>query len=234
MDTLRQIFESHQGPLINKWDNYIEVYQRYFEKYRGTRFVFLEIGIAHGGSLQMWRKFFGEEAVIIGVDVNPECKRFEDGNIKVFIGSQEDPVFLEDLKTKIPRVDVLLDDGGHTMRQQMVTFEHLFDHVKEEGLYVCEDLHTSYWPAYGGGYKKPGSFIEFGKRIVDYLHGWHAPKGAKRKMFTALTEKIFSIHFFDSILIIEKRRRSAPVNLRQGTETLSYHFVDYGQKKSLF
>ncbi|MDB5231622.1 MAG: class SAM-dependent methyltransferase [Chitinophagaceae bacterium] len=233
MDSLRQIFDDHKDRLIHKWDNYFEVYERYFEKYRNTDVIFFEIGIAHGGSLQMWRKYFGEKAIIIAVDVNPECKQFEEGNTHVFIGSQDDAIFLNELKGKLPRVDILLDDGGHTMKQQLVTFEHMFDFVKSDGLYVCEDLHTSYWKRYGGGYKNQYSFIEFSKNIIDNLHGWHAPGKSYKKMFNHLTEKIFSIHYFDSIIVIEKRKRIAPIDQEIGVKQLNYMIADYGQRKPI-
>lgn len=230
METLREIYEKHNGRLLNKWEHYIEIYDNYFSKYRNTDFVFLEIGIAHGGSLEMWRKYFGEKATIIGVDVNPECKKFEQGNTKVFIGSQEDEVFLRNLKTQIPKVDILLDDGGHTMKQQIVTFNMLFDHIKDNGIYACEDLHTSYWRRYGGGYKRKGTFIEFSKKMIDNLHAWHAEKD-KSKMFNHITESVYGLHFYDSILIAEKKPMKEPVNTFKGKEQLSQHFTDYGQRK---
>lgn len=124
----------------------------------------------------MWRKYFGEHANIIAVDINPETKKFEEPNTKIYIGSQEDKDFLNQLKKLVPKVDILLDDGGHTMKQQITTFESLFDHIKENGLYVCEDLHTSYWDYFGGGYKKKTSFIEHSKNFIDYLHAWHVRK----------------------------------------------------------
>ncbi len=119
METLRDIYEHHNGRLLNKWDHYIEVYDNYFSKYRNKPITFLEIGIAHGGSLQMWRKYFGEHANIIAVDINPETKKFEEPNTKIYIGSQEDKDFLNQLKKLVPKVDILLDDGGHTMKQQI-------------------------------------------------------------------------------------------------------------------
>ena len=103
MESLRQIYESHTGHLLNKWEHYIDIYDQYFSKYRNQEIVFVEIGIAHGGSLQMWRKYFGEKAFIYGIDVNPECKQFETGNTKIFIGSQQDTVFLEQIKKEIAR-----------------------------------------------------------------------------------------------------------------------------------
>lgn len=233
MESLREIYEHHNGRLLNKWDNYIEVYDSYFSKYRNKPITFLEIGIAHGGSLQMWRKYFGKQAQIIAVDVNPETKKFEEPNTKIYIGSQEDKKFLSQLKTLIPKVDILLDDGGHTMKQQITTFESLFDHVKDEGLYMCEDLHTSYWDVYGGGYKKKNSFIEYSKNFIDHLHGWHALKDDKKKMHNSLTESIYGIHYFDSIMVIEKKKILPPQNTFKGEQQLEHHFLDYGQKKPL-
>ena len=86
MQSLREIYESHEGRLLNKWEHYIDIYDQFFNKFRNKDIVFVEIGIAHGGSLQMWRKYFGEKATIIGIDVNPECKKFEEGNTKIYIG----------------------------------------------------------------------------------------------------------------------------------------------------
>ena len=53
-------------------------------------------------------------------------QKFEEENTKIFIGSQTDEKFLTDLKSKIPNVDILIDDGGHTMKQQITTFNVLF------------------------------------------------------------------------------------------------------------
>jgi len=231
--SLREIFENHNGRLLNKWNHYIDIYEKYLNKFRGTDFVFLEIGTAHGGSLQMWREYFVDQAIIIGVDVNPECKKFEEGNTKIFIGSQEDESFLNDLKRKIPKVDVLLDDGGHTMKQQITTFNSLFDHVKEDGLYMCEDTHTSYRKDYHGGYKSAKSFIEFSKNMIDYIHGWHATGSMKNKIYNSYTQSIHGVYFYDSIVIFEKKKVTKPHNTFKGEKQLSNHFTDFGQKKKI-
>ena len=62
---------------------------------------------------------------------------------------------------------ILIDDGGHTMEQQIVTFEELYDHINDGGIYLCEDVHTSYLEKFGGGYQKEGTFIEYSKKIID-------------------------------------------------------------------
>src|SRR5207237_9558831 len=101
METLREIFENHNGRLLHKWEIYIDVYDTFFHKYRDKEIIFLEIGVAHGGSLEMWREYFGDKASIIGVDVNPECNIFEEESTKIYIGSQADKSFYEELKNEI-------------------------------------------------------------------------------------------------------------------------------------
>lgn len=231
METLIKIFESHSGRLLNKWHHYLEIYDEFFPPYINGKTVILEFGIAHGGSLELWRKYFGPEALIIGVDVNPECKKFETENTPIYIGSQEDKSFLEDLKTKIPPVNILIDDGGHTMKQQITTFEVMFEKVIDGGLYVCEDTHTSYWKEYHGGYKEKNTFIEYSKNFIDALHGWHFKKDGKFYI-TNITKNLRSVHFYDSVVILEKKNTEPPTNEFKGEQALTNHFTDFGQKKS--
>jgi hypothetical protein len=231
MKSLREIYQEHDDRLVHKWNHYIEVYDKFFSSFRNKEIVFLEIGVSHGGSLQVWRKYFGEKALIIGVDINPECKKFEEGNTKIFIGSQTDESFLTDLKSKIPAVDILIDDGGHTMKQQFITFKILYEHVKVNGLYVCEDLHTSYWYEYGGGLRKRNSFIEFSKSFIDNLHGWYMTKQNKKRTFNNITTSVRGLHFYDSMLIIEKENITKPETIIKGDASLENHFTDIGQRK---
>jgi hypothetical protein len=132
----------------------------------------VEIGVYHGGSLRLFRDFLGPQARIVGVDINPRCATLAGEGIEIRIGSQEDRHFLRALTDSLPPIDILIDDGGHTMRQQRITFEELFPRIAPNGVYLCEDLHTAYWPEYGGGYRRMGSFIEYAKGWVDQQHGW--------------------------------------------------------------
>ena len=150
---LEKYFRNNNKRLIHKWIHYFDVYDRHFSKYRNKEVIILEIGVFHGGSLQMWKDYFGDKAKIYGIDVNPRCKELEEENIKIFIGSQSDRKFLNEVKEAIPKVDILIDDGGHKMKQQIVTYEELFDHIKDDGVYLCEDVHTSYWFRWGGDIK---------------------------------------------------------------------------------
>lgn len=233
MKSLREIFEAHNDRLLHKWNHYIEIYDRHFSSFRDKEIVFVEIGVAHGGSLQMWREYFGEKAKLIGIDINPECKKFEDKNTEIIIGSQEDSNFLESLKNSLPPIDIFIDDGGHTMKQQILTFKYLYDKVKLGGFYLCEDLHTSYWYEYGGGLGNKKSFIEFSKNLIDNIYGWYLSKRQKQKWLNKFTRTIYCLHFYDSILIIEKKKIDEPKNIIKGKEQLNYHYVDVGQRKKL-
>lgn len=229
MKTLQELFEAHEGRLIHKWNHYFEVYEKFFSSYRGGPVNILEIGISHGGSLQVWRKYFGEKANIFAVDINPECKQFEDEKTKIFIGSQEDEAFLTRLKSELPVLDILIDDGGHTMNQQILTFNHLFSAVKDGGIYLVEDTHTSYWREYNGGYKKKGSFIEFAKDMVDQMYAWHIDN-KKIVPVNSITENVNSISFYDSIVVFEKKRRKEPSHSMRGTPSIA-HFTEPALKK---
>jgi len=214
MNDLEKYFRSNDKRLIYKWMHYFEVYERHFSKYRNKEVVILEIGVFHGGSLQMWKSYFGDKAKIYGLDVNPDCKKLEEKNIEIFIGSQSDRRFLRDLKSRIPKIDILIDDGGHTMTQQIVSFEELYDHVKDDGVYLCEDIHTSYWLKFGGGYRRRGTFIEYTKNFIDKLHAYHSEqKSLPVSDFTRTTD---SIHYYDSIVVLEKRRRVEPYQEKTG------------------
>jgi len=122
----------------------------------------------------MWKDYFGDKARIFGVDINPECKKFEEKNIEIFIGSQSDRKFLKKVKENIPKIDILIDDGGHTMLQQIVTFEEIFQHIDANGVYLCEDIHTSYWLNFGGGHKRNKTFIEYSKNFIDLINAHHS------------------------------------------------------------
>ena len=210
------LFENHR--CIDRWAHYFPIYERWFEAYRGKEIVFVEVGVQNGGSIQMWRNYFGKDAKIVGIDVLPVCKQFEDAdeNIFVEIGSQDDPNFWAAFKEKYPRVDILLDDGGHEMNQQLVTFREMFPHIKDGGLYACEDCHTSYWDEWGGGLKREGTFIEFTKNLLDELNAFHT-NGELPPTYNTLN--MGGIHFYDSVVIVEKKKIPfKPFDLRIGKD----------------
>jgi hypothetical protein len=216
VNDLQRIFSGNaEGGLIWKWEHYFDVYERHLSRFRDTDAHVVEVGVYQGGSLGMWREYFGDRATIHGIDTNPRCKELESLGVKIHIGSQEDRAFLRALRAEVPRIDVLIDDGGHTMKQQKITFEELYPHLGDRGVYICEDLHTSYSLRYGGGYRRRGSFIEYSKQFIDGLNAWFAHKWSRLKVseFTSTTD---SLHYYAGMLVIEKRPVSRPRVVRSG------------------
>jgi hypothetical protein len=171
----------------------------------------IEIGVMGGGSLAMWKDYFGKGCTIIGVDINPDCKRHEADGIHVYIGSQDDPALLEEIFTNHPKVDIILDDGSHVMQHMIKTFNLTYNRLTENGVYIVEDTHTCYWNEFGGGLGESGSFMEFAKTKIDELNAVHARGLLPVSNFTKSTDYI---SFYDSVVVFEKRKqgkRQAPV-----------------------
>jgi hypothetical protein len=229
MNELRNYFEQNEGRLINKFDHYFDVYERYFSKFRNKKITIVEIGVYQGGSLQMWRKYFGKEATIWGIDIDPRCKSLEDENTHILIGSQEDPLFLRSIIDKIGMIDILIDDGGHTQDQQIVSFEELYQQVNPDGgIYLCEDVHTSYMNVYGGGHKRNNTFIEYSKALVDKLNAYYTEQSSLQvDEFTKTTN---SIHFYDSIVVFERKLMIPPSSKMMGKWSFENEII----KKTFF
>lgn len=221
MNELYKFFKSNEkGSQINKWNHYFDIYDTHFSAYRNKPIIFLEIGVQNGGSYKMFRHYFGKEAIFYGIDVDPRVKQFEEDGFKVFIGSQQDKNFLNFVMSQIPKVDIILDDGGHTMRQQIVSFEVLFNHLKPKGTYLVEDTHTSYFNEYGGGYKRMGTFIEFAKKFVDVVNGFHI--NSKNSLIFKYKNLVKSVHFYDSIVVFIKDEIKQPFSEISGDVIIPY------------
>jgi hypothetical protein len=145
------------GPGIWKWRHYFPIYERHLARFAGTDAVIVEIGIYSGGSLPMWREYFGERATIVGVDIEPACRAYEREGVRVVIGDQADPGFWADFRREFPRVDVLIDDGGHAPGQQITTLREMLPHMQLGGVFVCEDVAGSMqaFHSYVDAYTRP-------------------------------------------------------------------------------
>jgi hypothetical protein len=212
--TMEQLFLSHEGPLLHKWLHYLPLYDRHLSQYRraGSAAI-LEIGVSKGGSLKLWREYFGPEARIFGVDIDPKCAQFDADYGHVRIGSQADPDFLRGVVEEMGGIDVVIDDGSHVMEHIDITFQTLFPLLRKGGTYVVEDLHTAYWSSYGGGYRARQSFIETAKGLVDDMHHWYHRRGACQP---AAKDWIPGIHFYDSMVVLEKNEVVRPTHVMVG------------------
>lgn len=206
------IFLRNRRQDIHKWHHYFGIYDRYLAPWRGRPITVLEIGLWRGGSLRMWRDYFGASATICGIDVNPAAQAYEGAGFRIFIGDQADRAFLGKVRDEIGTIDIVLDDGGHTMAQQVNTFEELYPVTRH--LYIVEDTHTSYWQQFQD--RPEGTFIDYAKHKVDELHEWHrdpqsykvyAVPPAERTQAVPVSQfcaDTRAVHFYDSIVVFEK------------------------------
>jgi hypothetical protein len=211
---VEELFWEHQGPIVNKWHHYLPVYDRYFAPWRGRPVRMLEIGVSLGGSLDLWRRFFGPEAVIYGIDINPDCAKFDGRSGQVRIGSQADPAFLKSVVAEMGGIDIVLDDGSHQSAHMRASLEVLYPLLAKGGLYAVEDLHACYWRSFGGGYRKSQSFIEDVKGMVDDIHHWYHDHGERNK---ATAGYLRGIHLYDSMVILEKAAIIPPRHSQRGS-----------------
>lgn len=208
---LHRYFLNNGHKRLHKWIHYFDIYERHFERFRGASPMVVEVGVFGGGSLAMWKEYFGPGCRIVGIDIDPKCRAHESDGVEVFIGSQDDPDVIESVIQKYGSPDIVIDDGSHMMEHVTRTFQLLYRHLGATGVYLVEDTHTSYWENYNGGFKREGTFIETCKHLVDELNAVHTRGALPVSEFTRSTH---SICFYDSVVVFERRPqgiRQAPV-----------------------
>lgn len=209
-------FYGNGGPTVVKWAHYLKVYDHHLARFREQQPKILEIGVHKGGSLRLWREYFGPKAVIFGIDINSDCRHLNGDFGQVRIGSQDDPGFLRAVVEEMGGVDIVIDDGSHIARHQRASFEALFPVLSNNGVYICEDTHTSYWrKPYDGGYRRKGSFIEYAKEILDDMHCDFHSRG--ERVLKGASRSIANISFYNSMVILEKQTQSRPMHLTSGS-----------------
>lgn len=232
-------FLSSPEPSV-KHSTYFSVYDHLFEKFRDKPITFVEVGVLGGGSLFMWRDFFGPQARIIGIDLNPAAKKWEATGFEIFIGDQADPNFWKGVSSQIGPIDILLDDGGHTFLQQVTTAQATLDLIVDGGLFVVEDTHTSYMEGFG---PRKYSFMNFAFKYMDTLnHRFHGLAGSGKQQGAT---PVWSMEVFESIVAFRvDRNKSQATSLetfnRSDTERKSlpadfrYHIERKGRLRKKF
>ncbi len=211
---LKAFFDSREtGRGIWKWIHYFDIYDRHFSKFVGRDVHVLEIGIYSGGSLEMWRHYFGQNCRVYGVDIEEACKTYENEYTDIFIGDQEDRNFWKTFKERVPTIDILIDDGGHSAEQQIVTLEEMLPHLRPGGIYLCEDVHGVH-----------NGFCSFSQGLVNNLNAmmFSDPElrhkgGISPIQFQAW---IRSVHFYPYITVLEKTDSPVQkfITSKKGTE----------------
>jgi len=193
-----------KGPGIWKWVHYFEIYDRHLAKFRNKEVSICEVGIYSGGSLGMWRQYFGPRCRVYGVDIEESCKAYEGDGIEVFIGDQADRGFWRDFRRQVPEVDIIIDDGGHHFNQQATTLEQMLPHLRPGGVYICEDIHGTF-----------NNFTLYVSGLSWSLNGGkiHRDPDQDNRRLTAQTSafqsSVHSIHLYPFVAVIE--RRCSPV-----------------------
>jgi hypothetical protein len=222
MATLEELFDKGTGGRSRKWRHYLEIYQRYLHAFQGRRCTYLEIGVENGGSLQIMRDYLGKEARIVGLDVNPACAALGG---EIHIGDQSDPAVLARLVDSCGPFDIVIDDGSHIADHQLVSFFNLFPALKEGGIYIVEDLHASFWAGPQQSSRYGINFYDFARGLVEKLslyhldprsferfHLPHDQRGGQIQTNNFAADQVFGIHFYDSVIVFEKRRRREPIH----------------------
>ena len=161
-------------------------------------------------------KYFEKKKKIFGIDINPECKKIENENIKIFIGDQTDEKFLKNIIQEIGHPNLILDDGGHTSNQQISSFNYLFEEMQKEGMYLVEDTHTSYNSKFQDREDKL-TFVEYAKILSDELNDWYRVKdySSYKVQLDSVpvsywAKNIYKITFYNSIVAFEKKSSQIP------------------------
>jgi hypothetical protein len=172
MESLTSIFDRYKSDKNSSFHNYCRQYEKVMEQYRAQAISFLEIGVFKGESVKIWREVFPNAKCIVGIDINPDCKQYENPSQSIFIeiGDATNPSFLEYIHTKYGAFDVILDDGSHRNDHVIRTFEGLFPLMNDNGLFIVEDTIT---------YKDNGcinpaypNHLDYFSKFVAYLNQW--------------------------------------------------------------
>lgn len=215
-------------PLWHTWMPFFEYYHNHLYRFRGReKVVVLEIGVQSGGKIPLLRYYLGPGMEYIGIDINSLVRDTFDQSadwVHIEIGSSEESSFLQRIKEKYPKIDIVLDDGGHTMSQQINALKELLPHIAADGVYMCEDLSTSWAMGFGGAPWKDVRNPEFvsktmvGKvhQTIDMLHSTFIPgqippdvKDIPPDYFDdplsdVIRTQVKHIHIYNQVVVYEK------------------------------
>ncbi len=215
MGPIERYFWSNNGTAIDKWHSYLPVYDRYFAPFKDKAPRMLEIGVQNGGSLEMWRDYFGPDATIFGIDIEPACAKLNGVAGQVRIGSQADPTFLKSVIDEMGGVDIVLDDGSHVMPHIRTSLQTLFPRLPKGGLYFIEDLACCYWGGFQGGRGRPGTTFEMAKALMDDMHHWYHDGHLQWPEFKGM---IGGMHIHDQILVLDRSDLPEPRRTMRGAD----------------
>ncbi len=227
MRTYKEIFDSQRNFNSDKWEHYFDIYDHLLGKFYESKVNYLEIGVQNGGSLEIAKKLFASDSLIIGMDIDPNCKRLEGKAAnQIIIGSQVDDATLLKVSEFSP-FDIIIDDGSHIQSHMIVTFLKLFPYLSQNGIYIIEDTHTNYSPEHQESFLGIGLYDYFkglSERLnIDFINShfrkdrYKLPRSERSSIHQIpdIVRDIFSIEFFDSVIAIKKRTKTEPLRIRK-------------------
>jgi len=220
MKSIKDLYRDHSGKVSDKWNNYLKEYENKLNRYQKLPIKFFEIGILNGGSLEIFSKYFLNAELILGCDIDARCKKlhYDQPNVKTIIGDANDEKIKNEI-IKYSKFDIIIDDGSHNSSDIVRSFCNYFNHLKDDGLFIIEDLHCSYYQQHGGGLFFPISSVNFFKKIVDIINYEHWGVEKKREWLlrgfsenykinnieSLELDRIHSIEFINSLCFINKK-----------------------------
>jgi len=167
-----ELCREHEGYVSHKWGHYLFIYDILLDRFirKEKPITLLEIGVQNGGSLEIWGKYLPKGSQIHGIDIDPKCTSLAfENNIHFHLGDASNQECVNTVFQGL-EFDVILDDGSHINNDVIKTFTYLFPKLKNGGIYIIEDLHTSYWGNFGGGLRRKRSSIEYFKNLIDIIN----------------------------------------------------------------
>lgn len=201
-ESLREIFLNHKQKKSDKWSLYINEWDRIFSPYRYQPVNIFEIGIQNGGSLEIWANYFSNAKNIVGCDIDEKCKElvFDDPCITVYVGDANSDDIQNKVTGKVPKFDIIIDDGSHRSSDVIRSFSRYFPFLENGGIYIIEDLHTSYWQDFEGGLFTPKSSMSFLKSLTDLLNHEHWRNNHSRTAILSEYAREYDISFSETDL----------------------------------
>lgn len=219
--SLECLYLPHQGKVSDKWESYLPRYDALFRSLCAEAIQLIEIGVQNGGSLEIWAQYFPNATRIVGCDIDPRCGdlAFDDPRIKVVVGDATRDKTGREIGALAPSPRIVIDDGSHRAGDIVRTFARYFPQIEDDGIYIAEDLHCSYWEGYQGGLFDPYSAISFFKRLADITNYEHWGIAAARRDLLAkfetrygcvldedLLQQVHSVEFVNSLCVVRKRQ----------------------------
>ena len=248
-------------PMLDIWPTYFDAYHNHWQRFRGKEnIVFMEVGVQSGGKIPMLRDYFGPGFVYVGIDINKGCEKFDNGDwVHIEIGNSADPKFWKTIRDKYPKVDLFLDDGGHTMVQQKVAIREMLPHIQPHGVYMCEDLSTS-WSKTLRGQRFGGQSMQdsrdtgfllntmygFVHRTIDWLNAGYVEGavgvekygrmedffGPKETWWKDFHDTVKSIHVYNQLVVYEKGIKTPTFSAKTVGSEIPYHYKGKAYEKT--